>query len=255
MKTHPTGRVVAVIPARFASTRFPGKPLADIAGKPMIRHVYERTSLARTVETVIVATDDERIAQAVRAFGGTAQMTSPDLRSGSDRIAAVARHLPEAEIIVNVQGDEPLIPPAMIDEAVQPLLDDASLQVGTLAQRISTAAELEDPNVVKVTLDRAGRCLYFSRSPIPYGRGLTPDALLRGTAVYKHIGLYVFRKEFLLRYASLDQTPLEHAEQLEQLRILEHGYPLHAVVTTYTSLAVDTPADLERVRSLAGHQP
>lgn len=252
MSDQPTGRVVAIIPARYASSRFPGKPLAEIGGQPMIRHVYERTAQAQTVQSVIVATDDERIASAVRAFGGKVSMTSPLLRSGSDRIAAVAHDLPSAEIIVNVQGDEPLIPPRMIDEAVQPLLDNPSRAVGTLAQKIDHAEDLVDPNIVKVVLDNAGRCLYFSRSPIPFGQGLTSTALLQTTPVYRHVGLYVFRKDFLLRFTALEQTPLERAEQLEQLRILEHGYSIHAVITTHQSFAVDTPADLERIRTIVG---
>lgn len=247
-------RVVAIIPARFASTRLPGKPLADIAGKPMIQHVYERARQAHLIDDVIVATDDARIADAVRAFGGRAELTSTDIRSGSDRIAVVARMLPAAELVVNLQGDEPLIPPAMIDDAVRPLLENPALLVGTLAARITTPAELLDPNTVKVTLDRNGRCLYFSRSPIPFGRDMAPDALLRTCPVYRHIGLYVYRTTFLLHYTTLEQTSLERAEQLEQLRILEHGYPIHAVLTEYQSVAVDTPADLERVRTLAGHK-
>lgn len=252
MSPLPAQRVVAIIPARYASTRLPGKPLADIAGKPMIQHVYERTREAVLVNDVIVATDDVRIADAVRAFGGRAELTSPSIRSGSDRIAVVARSLPTTELIVNVQGDEPLIPPAMIDEAVRPLLENPALLVGTLAARITSRGELFDPNIVKVTLDRNGRCLYFSRSPIPFGRDMEPDELLRACAVYRHIGLYVYRTTFLLQYTTLEQTPLERAEQLEQLRILEHGYPIHAVLTEHRSVAVDTPADLERVRTLAG---
>lgn len=252
MSSRTAHRVVAIIPARYASSRLPGKPLADIAGRPMIQHVYERARQAALVDDVIVATDDVRIADAVRAFGGRAELTSPDIRSGSDRIAAVARTLPATELIVNVQGDEPLIPPAMIDDAVRPLLENPALPVGTLAARITSAGELNDPNTVKVTLDRSGRCLYFSRSPIPFGRDMTPDALLRSCPVYRHIGLYVYRTTFLLHYTTLEQTPLERAEQLEQLRILEHGYSIHAVLTSHHSVAVDTPADLERVRTLAG---
>jgi len=252
MSMRSSQRVVAIIPARYASMRLPGKPLADIAGKPMIQHVYERAARARTIDDVIVATDDERIADAVRAFGGHAEMTSPDIRSGSDRIGVVARGLPSTELVVNIQGDEPLIPPAMIDEAVQPLLQNPAIDVGTLVGRITTPEELLDPNTVKVTLDRNGRCLYFSRSPIPFGRDIGVEALLQSCAVYRHIGLYVYRTPFLLRFAAMEQTPLERAEKLEQLRVLEHGFAIHAVLTTHHSIAVDTPADLERVRALAG---
>jgi 3-deoxy-manno-octulosonate cytidylyltransferase (CMP-KDO synthetase) len=246
----PVHRVVAVIPARYASSRLPGKPLADIAGKPMIQHVVERARAARLVDDVIVATDDERISAAVRAFGGNVVMTPVDCRSGSDRIALVARDLPAAEIIVNIQGDEPVIPPAMIDEAIAPLVQDAGLQAGTLVARLKTVNELLDPNTVKVTLDRRGRCLYFSRSPIPFGRDITPAELVARYPVYRHIGVYVYRRDFLLRYAAMEQTALEQAEKLEQLRILEHGYSIHAALTTHESIAVDTTADLQRVRDL-----
>jgi len=252
MNTPSRHRVVAIIPARYASTRLPGKPLVDIAGKPMIQHVYERARRATLVDEVIVATDDARIVEAVRRFGGQVELTSPDCRSGSDRIAEVARTLPTTELIVNVQGDEPLIPPAMIDEAVRPILNDSTLLVGTLVARIATPEEFLDPHTVKVVLDRNGRCLYFSRSPVPFGRDMAIDTLLTTFPLYRHIGLYVYRTSFLLRYTSMEQMPLERAEQLEQLRVLEHGYAMHAEVTEHRSIAVDTPADLERVRALAG---
>jgi 3-deoxy-manno-octulosonate cytidylyltransferase (CMP-KDO synthetase) len=245
-------RTVAIIPARYGSERFPGKPLALIAGKPMIVHVMERAAGARLVDGVLVATDDERIASAVRSYGGEAVMTPADVRSGSDRIALAARELAGTEIIVNVQGDEPLIPPAMIDEAIRPLLEDPSIGAGTLVRRIRTVAELGNPNIPKVTLDGSGRCLYFSRAAVPYGRGMTPEELIATFPVYAHVGLYVFRREFLLAFAAMTQTPLELAEQLEQLRILEHGHALHAVVTEHESIAVDTPGDLERVRAALG---
>ncbi len=249
MKPGAGKRTVAVIPARYGSQRFPGKPLALIAGKPMIVHVMERAAKARLVDGVIVATDDERIAEAVRAHGGEAVMTPSDARSGSDRIALAARTLTETEIIVNVQGDEPLIPPEMIDEAVRPLQDDPSIGAGTLVRRLRSAEEFSNPNIPKALLDRAGRCIYFSRAAVPFGRNVAPEVLIRTAPVYAHVGLYVFRREFLLAFAAMAQTPLELAEQLEQLRILEHGLELHAVVTAYESIAVDTPADLERVRA------
>jgi 3-deoxy-manno-octulosonate cytidylyltransferase (CMP-KDO synthetase) len=249
MSTMSGKRTVAIIPARYASQRFPGKPLALIAGKPMIIHVMERASRARLVDGVLVATDDERIASVVRSYGGEAVMTPTELRSGSDRVALASQVLEDTEIIVNVQGDEPLIPPAMIDEAVRPLLEDATLEAGTLVRRLRSGEELGNPNVVKALLDRKGRCLYFSRAALPFGRGRTPEELITGCPVYAHIGLYVFRRKFLLAFASMAQTPLEAAEQLEQLRILEHGHALHAVVTEHQSIPVDTPDDLEQVRA------
>jgi 3-deoxy-manno-octulosonate cytidylyltransferase (CMP-KDO synthetase) len=245
-----TPRTVAIIPARYGSERLPGKPLAEIAGKPMIVRVMEQASQAKLVHDVVVATDDERIATAVRAHGGKAVMTPADIRSGSDRIAFVARSLTDAAIIVNIQGDEPLIPPAMIDQAVRPLVDDPSIEVGTLVKRIATVEELHNPNLPKVVLGTNGDCLYFSRSPIPFGRDISDAELIVAGSVYRHIGLYVFRREFLLRFASMEQTPLERTEKLEQLRILETGHRIHAEITEFDSIAVDTQQDLERVRGL-----
>lgn len=243
-------RTIAIIPARFASQRLPGKPLADICGKPMIQHVVERTRQARLIDEVVVATDDERIMNAVHSFGGRAVMTPPELPSGSDRIAYVARSMPEVEIVVNVQGDEPVIEPAMIDEAVAPLLADRQILVGTLVRKIETPDELLSVSTVKAVLDRDGYCLYFSRSTIPFLRDVPLPDWLGRQVHYKHIGLYVFRKEFLLRYTEMPATPLETLEKLEQLRILEHGYRIKAVVTRYNSVPVDTAEDLERVRKL-----
>jgi 3-deoxy-manno-octulosonate cytidylyltransferase (CMP-KDO synthetase) len=246
---------IAIIPARYASERLPGKPLADICGKPMIQHVVERTARARRIDGVCVATDDERIAAAVRAFGGTVVMTPADLRSGSDRVAYVAQSMPDAALIVNVQGDEPLIAPGMIDEAVEPLLQDPLIVAGTVVRALTTDDEIMNPATAKVVLDREGFCLYFSRSPIPHVRDLPPAAWRSSTTIYKHIGLYVYRRAFLLTYASLPQTPLERAEKLEQLRMQEHGYRIRAVVTAHDSIPVDTPADLARVRTLMGTLP
>jgi 3-deoxy-manno-octulosonate cytidylyltransferase (CMP-KDO synthetase) len=242
--------VVAVIPARYASERLPGKPLALIAGRPMIQHVWERARRAALVEEVIIATDDERIAAAVRGFGGAVAMTPADLRSGTDRIAVVAQTLKDAEIIVNVQGDEPLIASAMIDEAVRPLLQDPLLVASTLVQRINSSEDLANPSIPKVVLNGKGDCLYFSRSPIPFARDAGPAGWLGEGPYYKHVGLYVFRREFLLRYAALPQTPLEKAEKLEQLRILEHGYVIRAVITEHESFSVDTADDLKKVRAI-----
>jgi len=245
-------RIIAVIPARYGSERLPGKPLVDIAGKPMIQHVFERVRAASLVDEVIVATDDERIATAVRQFGGHSVMTDPALRSGTDRIAAVVRETRDAAIVVNVQGDEPLIHPAMVDEAIRPMLEDQRLNVATLVHRITDPGDLENSGVVKVVLDHHLNCLYFSRSPIPFSRDIPRDERLAHVVYWKHIGLYVFRRAFLLTFASLEQTPLERAEKLEQLRILEHGERIRASITEHESMPVDTPADLERVRERAG---
>jgi len=245
-------RAIAIIPARFASTRFPGKPLADIHGRPMIQWVYERTSLARGIDEVIVATDDERIAKVVDAFGGNVAMTRPDHPTGTDRLAEVAGRV-EADLVVNVQGDEPLIDPRMIEMAVAPLRADSSIAMGTLKSRIGSLEEYLNPNVVKVVTDREGFALYFSRAPIPHPRDFSEQLAERfgDLAAYKHIGLYVYQKEFLLSYPSLPPTPLERLEQLEQLRALEYGHRLRVVETDLVSVGVDTPADLDRVRVLA----
>jgi 3-deoxy-manno-octulosonate cytidylyltransferase (CMP-KDO synthetase) len=225
--------------------RLPGKPLADIAGRPMVEHVYRRAASARGVDAVVVATDDERIAAAVRSFGGVAMMTRATHRTGTDRIAEVAASL-SCEIVLNVQGDEPLIEPEMIEQVIAPLIADPMLEMSTVCVPISDRSDYANPNVVKVVLDRTGRALYFSRSPIPHfrdqGSGLIPDRC------YKHIGLYGYHRTFLLKFGTLPQTPLERAESLEQLRALEHGYRIHTVETKYDSIGVDTPEDLERVR-------
>lgn len=251
-----SSKIVAVIPARYASTRFPGKALAPILGKPMIRHVYERTARASLVSSVIVATDDERIAAAVREFGGVVVMTSPDHETGTDRLAEVAAGL-DAGIIVNVQGDEPLIDPQMIDAAIAPLAQDPSIQMGTLKSRIRTLHDFLSPNVVKVVTDHDGFALYFSRSPLPNFRDkwndLKDEAFASGKLLcHKHVGLYVYRRDFLLRYASMAPTPLEMAEKLEQLRALENGFRIRVVETEFESIGVDTPADLELVLGRLG---
>jgi 3-deoxy-manno-octulosonate cytidylyltransferase (CMP-KDO synthetase) len=246
-------RVVAIIPARYASQRLPAKPLADICGKPMVQHVYERAGQSRRVDDVVVATDDARIEAAVRSFGGKVVMTPSSLQSGTDRIAFVAKELPDADIVVNVQGDEPLIEPAMIDEAVTVVAEGDAL-VGTLVKKIERQAELFNPSVVKVALGAKGQCLYFSRSPIPFGRDVEHDEWLRYHTFYKHIGVYVFRRDFLLRVPTMAPTPLEQAEKLEQLRILEHGFAITAAVTTFDSIPVDTAEDLERVRMTCANE-
>jgi len=237
-----TSTATVIIPARYGSTRFRGKPLADLWGKPIIQHVWERAGRARLVDRVIVATDDERIAHAARAFGAEVAMTRPDHPSGTDRVAEVARSL-TSEVIVNVQGDEPLIDPAHIDAAAEPLLADPTIPMGTLCCPIDEIADLANPNVVKVVLDRQGFALYFSRLPIPFVR----DEHAKATR-YRHLGLYVYRREFLLSLAGLAPTPLEQAERLEQLRVLEHGHRLRVAIVDRASPGVDTPADLERLR-------
>jgi 3-deoxy-manno-octulosonate cytidylyltransferase (CMP-KDO synthetase) len=233
--------VIAVIPARFDSTRLPGKILADIDGHPMVEHVYRRASAAESVSRVLVATDDQRIGKAVEAFGGEFRMTSRSHQSGTDRITEIAGDL-SCDLVVNVQGDLPLVEPAMIDEAVAPFANDPALQISTLRRRIVDAAERESPHVVKVVVDRDGFALYFSRSPIPFPGG--------AGSTYKHIGLYVYRRDFLATWRQLEPTPLERAERLEQLRALEHGFRIKAVETVHESIEVDTEDDLERVRRL-----
>jgi 3-deoxy-manno-octulosonate cytidylyltransferase (CMP-KDO synthetase) len=237
-------QIVAVIPARFASTRFPGKPLADIDGRPMIEHVYRRVQASPVVSRVIVATDDLRIATTVTGFGGRVRLTRVDHPSGTDRLAEVVSTL-DCDVVVNVQGDEPLLDPRAIAEAVAPFADP-SISITTLYRRITNPAELTNPNVVKLVLDRGGFAMYFSRAPIPHAR----DPRGGWPPLYKHVGLYAYRRSALLVLASLEPTPLERAEGLEQLRALEHGIRIKAVETAYESLGVDTPGDLEEVRRL-----
>lgn len=243
--------IIAIIPARYGSTRFPGKSLALIRDKPMIQWVHDRARRSKLVQRVIVATDDERIAAAVRGFGGTAVMTSKDHATGTDRIAEVARTL-TCELIVNVQGDEPLIEPEMIDQAIAPLVADPAIPMGTLSRRIIDREEAFDPNVVKVVVDEKGFALYFSRAPIPWDRdawaGKRPFSELPLTVpLYKHIGLYAYRRDFLLRYADMPQTPLENAEKLEQLRALERGHRIKVALTEHESFGVDIPGDLGKI--------
>jgi len=212
----------------------------------MLQHVYERVSSCRYLTSIVIATDDERVCRAARNFGASVRMTRPDHLSGTDRVAEVAS-AESAGIVVNVQGDEPLIDPAAIDAAVLPLVDDPSIPMATLKKQIEDPREIDDPNVVKVVTDRAGNALYFSRSTIPHVRELGG---VRRTPYYKHIGIYVYARDFLLGYSALPIGPLEQAERLEQLRALENGYPIRVVETEYESIGVDTPADLERLRAL-----
>ena len=236
--------VLAVIPARYQSTRFPGKILADIAGHPMIEHVYRRATATRLVHGVIVATDDERIAAAVRGFGGVAIMTRGDHVSGTDRIAEVVAGL-RCRAVVNLQGDEPLIEPDTIDAAVKPLLEDSTLEMSTISRPFASPEEFRNPNVVKVVTNARGDALYFSRAAIPASRETGLPSPARA-----HVGLYVYRRETLLKLAALPAAPLEIIESLEQLRALAHGIRIRVVETTHAAAGVDTPEDLERVRQL-----
>jgi 3-deoxy-manno-octulosonate cytidylyltransferase (CMP-KDO synthetase) len=238
-------RILGVIPARYASSRFPGKALVSIAGKSMLQHVWDRASQARYLTEVVIATDDERIREAAQGFGARIVMTRADHLSGTDRVAEVAS-ASNAQWIVNVQGDEPLIDPAAIDAAILGLLEQDDALMGTLKKRIERTEEIHDPNVVKVVADREGNALYFSRAPIPCVR----DAEGNLPAHFKHIGLYVYRRDFLLGYPDLPCGPLEQAERLEQLRALENGFKIRVVETEYESLGIDTPADLARMTEL-----
>jgi 3-deoxy-manno-octulosonate cytidylyltransferase (CMP-KDO synthetase) len=244
-------KITAIIPARYASVRFEGKALADIQGKPMVQHVYERTARASLIDEVIVATDDERIAAAVLAFGGRVEMTGRHHETGTDRLAEVAGRI-DSDIIVNVQGDEPLIEPAMIDQAIKPLVDDPHVMMGTLKSQIRTLHDFLSPNVVKVVTDLKGFALYFSRSPMPNFRDkwhdMKDEKFTSGAILsYKHVGLYVYRREFLLEFSGMAPTSLEMAEKMEQLRALENGYRIKVVETEYETIGVDTPGDLEKV--------
>ena len=239
-------KVVVVIPARYASTRLPGKPLVPLAGKPMIQRVYERAKRATRVDRVVVATDDERIAQLVEGFGGKARMTRSDHRTGTERVTEVAAH-EEGDVFVNVQGDEPLLDPAAVDTAVASLLAEPAAAIGTVATPIKTPADIMDPNVVKTVLDFDGNALYFSRAPIPWVRDSAGKIQVRHL---KHLGLYVFQREALLEYPSLPQGELERIEQLEQLRWLENGWKIRVAEVEHDAVSVDVPEDVARVEKL-----
>ncbi len=241
--------IIGIIPARFASTRLMGKPLANIGGKPMIQHTYENASKSKLIEKLILAVDDSKVASVARGFGADVMETPKEIASGSDRIAYIAKTYKEADIIVNIQGDEPFIRGEMIDQAIEPLLFDKSIEVSTLIRRIDTIKELRSPDVVKVVFDYNNFALYFSRSVIPYTRNAISDtSALDVTDYYKHIGLYVFRRRALFKFTSLKQTDLEKTEMLEQLRMLENGISIKVVETEYDSLSVDTQDDLKRAR-------
>ena len=237
-------KILCVIPARYASTRLPGKPLSMIAGKPMIQHVYERACQAQLPNEVVVATDNELVEKAVLDFGGKAVMTSPDHPSGTDRLAEVALMYPDVDVIVNVQGDEPMIPPEVIDRLAEAFNGDADLNMATM-KVVMDEEDYENPAAVKVVTDQQGYALYFSRSLMPYPRN-KPE----GFKVFKHVGIYAYRRNFLLKYAALAPTPLEKAESLEQLRALENGYKIKVLESDFQGIGVDTPEDLAAVNAL-----
>jgi len=232
-----------IIPARYQSSRFPGKVLAPLAGRPMIRHVWERAMAVPDVERVVVATDDARVAAAAKDFGAEVMMTSGACQSGTDRVAEAAASM-TSEIIVNLQGDLPLIPPRLITAARQPLLDDPSVMMSTLKRPMHRLEELRSPNTVKVVTDRRGDALYFSRSPIPMARDLAAADPLPAGVYFHHMGLYVYRKSFLTTFAKLPAGRLEQLEQLEQLRALEHGYRIRVVEVDEGTVEVNAPDDL-----------
>ena len=237
-------RVVVIIPARYGSTRFDGKPLAAICGKPMIQWVYQRAKQAECVDAVYVATDDRRIRDVVERFGGNVVMTAAQCRSGTDRVAEAAAQLELGmkDVVVNIQGDQPLVDPLSFDAAVQPFYDDPSIKMSTLAFAIVDNREISDPKDVKVTFDNNGDALYFSRATIPYGRDSS-----NGYDIYKHLGVYAYTREFLECFRSLAQGRLEMIEKLEQLRAMEHGHRIRVVVTPYDSPEVDLPEDIQRI--------
>ena len=257
------GKILAVIPARWASTRFPGKPIADILGKPMVQWVSEQAQKASLITEVVIATDDKRIYDVVLDFGGKAVMTSPSHQSGTDRVAEAVRNI-ECDIVVNVQGDEPLIPSENIDRVIKPLLDSGELSVSTLMTAIHSRSEMLDPNICKVVVDNVGCALYFTRAPIPYNRDygcmnkskidneMDTNQMILG---YKHIGVYAYRKSFLLKFSNMKTSQLENTEKLEQLRILENRYLIQVVETEQNSIGVDHPNDLDKIiKSMNGEK-
>src|ERR1700680_4216221 len=241
-----SGKVVVVIPARYGSTRLPGKPLVSLNGQSMIQRVYERAKLAKRIHQVIVATDDDRIVQAVTSFGGEARMTRTDHRTGTERVAEVAAHV-DGQIFVNVQGDEPLLEPEVVDAAISALLEDAAASIASVATPIKNKADILDPNIVKTVLDFDENALYFSRAPIPWLRDAAAKMEVRHL---KHLGLYVFQRDALLEYPTLPQGTLEKIEQLEQLRWLENGWKIRIAEVDHDSVSVDVPEDIPKVEKL-----
>jgi len=240
-------KVIAVIPSRYGSTRFKAKPMALIAGKPMIQRVYELAVQSESVSEVTVATDDRRIFDLVSSFGGRVLMTSPKHRSGTDRIAEAVdtMNLDEDDVVINIQGDQPCFPPQILEQVARPLLDSPDLLLATLVNRMDDPAEINHPNFVKTVMDRHGFALYFSRSVVPFSR-----EGLQGTEFYKHLGFYSYRRHFLRTFHDLPHGPLETAEKLEQLRALEFGYKIKVIVTNFDSIEVDTPEDASRAERL-----
>ncbi len=241
--------ILGVIPARFASSRLPGKPLVDIGGKSMIQRTYESASKSKLLDDIIIAVDDKKVYDHVTSFGGNVRMTPLNVATGSDRVAFVADKITNADIIVNIQGDEPFIQGRMIDEAIEPLLFAKDVDVSTLARKVTTVEEYKAPSIPKVVFDYNNYALYFSRAPIPHVRDArTRLAAIRSADIFKHVGLYVYRRDALLKFTSLSPTDLEMTEKLEQLRMLENGLKIKIVVTEFDSLSVDTEDDLHLAR-------
>ncbi|MDD5730908.1 MAG: 3-deoxy-manno-octulosonate cytidylyltransferase [Candidatus Omnitrophica bacterium] len=236
--------VIGIIPARYSSTRFSGKVLADINGKPMIQHVWERAKQALILDDIIIACDDERVASVARGFGARVVLTAKAHISGTDRIIEVINPL-DVKVVVNIQGDEPLIHPVMIDNAAQALLDNSGISMATVMRKIDDPSQVNDPHVVKVVVDKNNFALYFSRSAIPYH---AEHSEIKNPVYYKHIGLYAYTKDFLFTYKNLPVSSLEKAERLEQLRVLEEGYRIKVIETNYDTMGVDTPEDLEKLK-------
>lgn len=235
-------KVLAVIPARYGSERLRGKPLLKLCGKPMIQHVYERTIKAKNIDEVIVATDDKRILDTVLNFNGKAIMTSTEHKTGTDRIAEVALKS-DADIIINVQGDEPLIDPKLLESVVKPLLENKNIIMSTCIRKIDDPLDIENPNIVKVIKDKLGFAIYFSRSPIPFNRS-------KDAEFFRHIGIYVFKKDFLIKFSKMEQTKAEKAEKLEQLRVIENGYKIKVIETKYKSLDINVAEDVAAVEQV-----
>lgn len=235
-------KILCVIPSRIGSTRLPGKPLLKIQGKPMIQWVYQNASQCKILSEIIVATDNDEIAAAVRECGGKVAMTDPNLQTGSDRVASVAANYPDMDVVINLQGDEPFIKPRMLECLVKPYLEGEKPEMTTLAYPLKDESEYHSPDIVKVITDLNGNALYFSRSPIPYYRSQVQ------APSYHHMGLYAFRHDFLMEYQNLPQTPLEKAEALEQLRAMEHGYRIRVCLTQDRTLEINTPEELEKAQ-------
>ncbi|MFH1782206.1 MAG: 3-deoxy-manno-octulosonate cytidylyltransferase [Candidatus Omnitrophota bacterium] len=237
--------VIGIIPARYASTRFEGKLLAELCKKPVIQHVWENAKKSKSIDELIIATDDKRIYDVCKGFGAKVSYTSKAHKSGSDRLTEIVASI-DTKVVVNIQADEPFIHPTMIDEVVDPILKDSSIDMTTLCHKIKNKEELLDPNVVKVVMNRAGFAMYFSRSPIPYDRSNS----LKASGYYKHVGLYAYTRDFLFTFKSLPQSRMEKIEKLEQLRVIENGYRIKVSETKFDTVGIDTPEDLQRANEL-----